>query len=290
MINVTLCPVCGGTDLKSFLTTTDYTLTKEKFSLVECSTCKLVITSPHPENQDLGKYYQSNDYISHTSKANTLADALYLIARKFTLRSKRKLANSLQPKKGNLLDIGCGTGDFLATCQENGWKASGVEPSSSAATLAKQKGIQTVETIDLVKGSFQLITLWHVLEHVPDLNETLHKIRELLAPDGVLLVAVPNHSCADGKKYKEYWAGFDVPRHLWHFNQQNMDQLLSKNSLTLQKTLPLVLDAYYVSLLSEAYQGKGIVRYVNAFLSGVKSNWLARETKEYSSLIYIATK
>lgn len=290
MINVTLCPVCGGSDFKPFLTSTDYTLTKEEFFLVECSTCKLVITSPRPENRDLGKYYQSNDYISHTSKANTLADALYLIARKFTLRSKRKLANKLQPTKGNVLDIGCGTGDFLATCQEDGWNVFGVEPSASAATLARQKDIQTVESIDLVKGSFQLITLWHVLEHVPDLNETLQKIRALLSPDGVLLIAVPNHSSADGKTYKEYWAGFDVPRHLWHFNQQNMEQLLSKNSLTLEKTLPLVLDAYYVSLLSEAYQGKGILRYVNAFITGVISNWQARKTKEYSSLIYLSAK
>jgi 2-polyprenyl-3-methyl-5-hydroxy-6-metoxy-1,4-benzoquinol methylase len=290
MMNVSLCPVCGGTELKPFLTTTDFTLSKEEFSLVECSVCNLVITSPRPETIDLGKYYQSNDYISHTSKANTLADVLYLIARKFTLRSKRKLVNNLQQVKGNLLDIGCGTGDFLATCRDDGWKVYGVEPNESAALSAKQKGIQTIETLDKVSGSFQLITLWHVLEHIPDLNETLQKIRALLSPDGVLLIAVPNHSSADGKTYKEYWAGFDVPRHLWHFNQQNMEQLLSKNSLTLQKTLPLVLDAFYVSLLSEAYQGRGVIRYFTAFITGLKSNWKARKTKEYSSLIYISTK
>ena len=290
MINVTLCPICGGTDLKPFLKTTDYTLTKEEFSLVECSTCKLAITSPRPENQDLGKYYQSNDYISHTSKANTLADTLYLIARKFTLRSKRDLANKIQPQKGNLLDIGCGTGDFLFTCMEDGWNVFGVEPSDVAASLAKQKGIETVETLDKVSGTFQLITLWHVLEHIPDLNETLQKIKELLAPNGILLIAVPNHSSIDGRKYKEHWAGFDVPRHLWHFNQQNMVQLLSKNSLTAQKTLPLVLDAFYVSLLSEVYQGKGVLRYLSAFITGMNSNWQARKTKEYSSLIYISAK
>lgn len=290
MINVTLCPICGNSKFSPFLKTKDYTLTREEFSLVECSTCKLVITSPRPKNEDLGTYYQSNDYISHTSKANSLADTLYLIARKFTLQSKRKLANSLQPSKGNLLDIGCGTGDFLQSCATAGWNTSGVEPNPSASRLAKQKGIETFESIDQVKGTFQLITLWHVLEHVPDPNETLIKIRELLAPNGVLLIAVPNHSSVDGKKYKAFWAGFDVPRHLWHFNQQNMDQLLRKHNLTRQKTLPLLLDSFYVSLLSEAYQGKGIVKYFSAFFTGLFSNWQARKTNEYSSLIYIATK
>lgn len=290
MIDVTICPVCGNSAFTPFLKTKDYTLTKEEFSLVECSTCKLVITSPRPKNEDLGSYYQSNDYISHTSKANSLANALYLIARKFTLQSKRELASSLQPTRGNLLDIGCGTGDFLQSCATAGWKTFGVEPNHSASQQAKQKGIQVFESIDQVEGTFQLITLWHVLEHVPDPNATLIKVRELLAPDGVLLIAVPNHKSADGKKYGEFWAGFDVPRHLWHFNQRNVDQLLRKHNLTRQKTLPLLLDSFYVSLLSEAYQGKGILRYFSAFLTGLSSNWQAKKANDYSSLIYIATK
>lgn len=290
MIDVSTCPVCGNSVFTPFLKTKDYTLTKEEFSLVKCSTCKLVITTPRPKNEDLGTYYQSNDYISHTSKANSLADVLYLIARKFTLQSKRKLASTLQPAKGKLLDIGCGTGDFLQSCATAGWKTYGVEPNSSASQLARQKGIEIFETIDQIKGTFQLITLWHVLEHVPDPNETLIKVRELLAPNGVLLIAVPNHLSADGKKYGEFWAGFDVPRHLWHYNQQNMDQLLRKHQLTRQKTLPLLLDSFYVSLLSEAYQGKGILRYFSALLNGLSSNWQAKKANEYSSLIYIATK
>jgi len=290
MIDITLCPVCGNSEFSHFLKTKDFTLTQEEFSLVECSTCKLVITSPRPKNDDLGSYYQSTDYISHTSKANSLADTLYLIARKFTLRSKRKLISTFQPSKGNLLDIGCGTGDFLQSSASSGWKTFGVEPNASASKLAQQKGIKIFESIDQVTGSFELVTLWHVLEHVPDPNETLIKIRELLAPNGVLLIAVPNHSSADGKKYKEFWAGFDVPRHLWHFDQRNMDQLLRKHNLTRQKTLPLLLDSFYVSLLSEAYQGKGVLRYFSAFFTGLRSNWQAQKTNEYSSLIYIATK
>jgi len=252
--------------------------------------CNLVITSPRPGNEELGKYYESADYISHTSKANSLIDKLYLIARNFTLRKKRKLASKLQLQKGNLLDVGCGTGDFLHTCRDDGWNVQGVEPSESARKLASQKGITTAESIDLVKGSFQLITLWHVLEHVPDLNETLNKLYNLLAPAGTLLLAVPNHTSLDGQKYKEEWAGYDVPRHLWHFTQQNMGQLLLRHNLSLQKTLPLPLDSFYVSLLSETYQGKKLIKFPRAFLTGLRSNLSALKTNEYSSLIYLARK
>lgn len=290
MITITNCPICGKSAFKPFLETTDYTLTKETFALVECSTCQFVITSPRPEDKDLGKYYQSNDYISHTSKATSLGNVLYLIARKFTMRSKKKLATKLSPNKGRILDIGCGTGDFLETCKNEGWKTVGVEPSSIAGSQAKAKGIEIIDDLNRVTGKFKLITLWHVLEHIPNLGETLHTIHSLLEEDGKLVIAVPNHLSEDGKKYKNFWAGYDVPRHLWHFNQRTMNQLLQKNQFILKETIPLKLDSFYVSLLSESYLGKKLTRYLQAFIMGIVSNRKAKTNKEYSSLIYIATK
>ncbi len=290
MMNVTACPICGHTAFTPFLVCTDYTVSQKKFALVTCSTCNLVITTPRPAIEDLGKYYQSADYISHTSKANSLIDKLYLLARNFTLKKKRNLAAKLQPQKGNVLDVGCGTGDFLHTCMIDGWKATGVEPNENARALAAQKGIITVSSLDEVKGRFDLITLWHVVEHISDLNKTFNKLYNFLEPTGTLLIAVPNHTSLDGAHYKETWAGYDVPRHLWHFNQQNMEQLLLNHKLSLQKTLPLSLDSFYVSLLSETYQGKKMTRFLTAFLTGLRSNLSALKTTEYSSLIYLAQK
>lgn len=290
MISVTVCPVCGNDDFIPFLVCTDYTVSQEKFSLQKCSTCKLVITSPRPANQALGDYYQSDDYISHTAKANNLLNSLYLLIRTFTLRGKKKLVVELQPSKGNLLDVGCGTGDFLQTCQNDGWQVVGMEPSKEPRALTQKKGIDTFETLESVKGEFQLITLWHVLEHVIDLEATLKKLHSLLAPNGVLLIAVPNHSSLDGIKYKEQWAGFDVPRHLWHFNKKNMEQLLQNHSFSLKKIVPMHFDSFYVSLLSEGYRGKRFLRYPLAFLTGFRSNLAAKKNNEFSSLIYIAQK
>lgn len=290
MITVTSCPICDHINFVPFLVCTDYTVSQEKFQLVKCSTCNFVITTPRPNNEELGKYYQSADYISHTSKANSIIDKLYLIARSFTLKRKQRLAAKLQPKRGKLLDVGCGTGDFLNTCNTDGWNVRGVEPGDVPREIARQKGINTVTSLDEVEGSFNLITLWHVLEHVPDLSKTLSKLYNLLEDNGTLLIAVPNHTSLDASIYKEEWAGYDVPRHLWHFNQQNMEQLLRKNNFSLQKTLPLTLDAFYVSLLSETYRKAGIAKFINAFFAGLRSNLAATKTNQYSSIIYVVKK
>ncbi len=250
----------------------------------------MLATSPRPKDEDLSQYYESTEYISHTSKANNLVNTLYLIARYFTLRQKRKLAQRLVPQKGKLLDIGCGTGDFLQSCLQDNWNCTGVEPGRQPREIAASKGINTFEELSQVKEKYQLITLWHVLEHVPDLNQTLNIIHKLLDEKGVLLIAVPNHLSYDAKIYKAHWAGYDVPRHLWHFNQQSMERILQNNHFKLQQILPMKLDAYYVSLLSEAYKGSGILRYIKAFVNGFISNLTAKSNKQYSSLIYIFKK
>lgn len=290
MIAVTLCPVCGSTHFTDFLVCRDYTVSHQLFNLIKCSTCNIVITSPQPGHEELGRYYQSDDYISHTSKANSFIDKLYLAARRFTLSKKQKLITSLCPAHGTLLDIGCGTGDFLQTSRQHGWSVQGVEPGEKARTLSLQKGLPVASSLEEVQGNFDLITLWHVLEHLPDLNKSIKNIYTRLKPGGILLIAVPNHNSYDAQQYKSQWAGYDVPRHLWHFDQHNMERLLHKHSLAVQKTLPLLLDSFYVSLLSETYIGKKPSRYPKAFWAGLLSNLKASVSGEYSSLIYVATK
>ncbi len=290
MIHVTTCPVCSQANFKPFLTCQDFTVTKQSFSLVQCSTCSMVMTNPRPTDHDLGKYYLSEEYISHTSKANNLVNQLYMIARSFTLKQKKKLARNLFPAKGKLLDIGCGTGDFLSICAEDGWHSTGIEPGEQPRNLAKAKGLTVYQDLSEATHNFSLISMWHVLEHVPDLNKTLDKIYSLLAKDGRLLIAVPNYKSLDANIYREHWAGYDVPRHLWHFSQETMEKLLLNHQFHLVKKMPMVLDSYYVSLLSEAYKNTGLLRFPKAFFNGLRSNLLAKQNQEYSSIIYIFRK
>jgi 2-polyprenyl-3-methyl-5-hydroxy-6-metoxy-1,4-benzoquinol methylase len=290
MIAVTSCPVCGNAQFEKFLSCTDYTVSKKEFALVRCRSCALVITSPRPATETLGEYYQSADYISHTSKANSLIDSLYLLVRNYTLKGKTALSKSLQPKKGKVLDYGCGTGNYLHACMLDGWQTEGVEPNDTARLLAQQKGLTVANRLQTAGTNFDLITLWHVLEHVPDLTETVALLYQKLKAGGSLVIAVPNHQSLDGSTYAEHWAGYDVPRHLWHFNRQNMEQLLLNHGFTLKTCKPMLFDSFYVSLLSETYKGKGITKFFSAFITGLRSNFAARKTKEYSSLIYIAGK
>jgi 2-polyprenyl-3-methyl-5-hydroxy-6-metoxy-1,4-benzoquinol methylase len=295
MINVISCPVCGNNTFKDIFTCKDYTVSQESFTLIKCQECHFVITSPRPDDSTLGKYYLSDDYISHTNEAKSLIDKVYLVARNYTLAWKRKLIlNHTNQVESKLLDYGCGTGAFINATTQDGWKAFGVEPSKEAREEAQRVTQSKVyESLNEIEGHvFNAITLWHVLEHVPDLNDLLQKLKSILAHNGTMFIAVPNHSSWDGNKYKEHWAGYDVPRHLWHFSHETMKTLLENNGLTLKEIIPMKLDAYYISLLSEKYK-KGnttISGMLNAFMNGLKSNILAKRSSQYSSLIYIVKK
>lgn len=291
MVFITTCPACGKNSWHKHLTSTDYTVSHETFDINSCSECNLLATSPRPAETDLSKYYQSSEYISHTDRASSLIDRIYLVARKFTLRWKFNLIRSHARENGSLLDYGCGTGDFLAHCKQHSWETTGVEPSPAARDIAARKSISIIHTdIDQVAAQYDAITLWHVLEHVPNPADLLRKLRSLLKKNGTLFIAVPNYQSYDGQYYKSYWAGYDVPRHLWHFNPESMKRLLTQHHFRLEKILPMKLDAFYVSLLSEKYRHNGVATgpsYVKAFITGLKSNLQARKTHNYSSLIYV---
>lgn len=293
MQEIKSCPVCEGSELSQHLSCKDYTVSHETFNLLKCKDCELLITSPRPETDKLGEYYKSEDYISHTSNANSLIDKVYLIARKYTLNKKLKLISRYY-KPGKLLDYGCGTGEFINHCKSNGWDITGVEPSDTArakATALTQTAIKTTAD-ELGNWKFDVISLWHVLEHIPALDETITNLLEHLNSNGTLFIAVPNYKSYDAQHYKNIWAGYDVPRHLWHFSPETLKKLLSKRSLTLKEIVPMKLDSFYVSMLSEKYKNnkQSVSGMINAFINGLRSNTKATKTGNYSSLIYIIQK
>lgn len=270
-----------------FITVKDNSVSSETFELYKDHMLDMLITSPQPADDELGRYYESDDYISHTDGKRSLFEKAYQFVKNIALKNKLKLINSLQSQKGELLDIGTGTGDFLMTAKNDGWKTTGIEPSRKAKEIASNKGVNFADsTNQLQDHSFDVITMWHVLEHVPNLEEQISELKRLLKPNGNIIIAVPNFNSYDAKHYGEFWAAYDVPRHLWHFSKTAIKLLFEKKQLQLVKVLPMKFDAFYVSLLSEKYK-TGKMNFIAAFLTGVKSNARAKKNLEYSSHIYI---
>ena len=272
---------------KHFLTVTDYSVSKEIFDLYHNEELDMLITSPQPGLDILGKYYESVDYISHTDSKRSLFEKMYHFVKSIALKNKLNLINSQQPNKGSILDIGAGTGEFLSVARQDGWKTIGVEPSDKAKAIAKNKGVSFVEqTSELESHSFDVISMWHVLEHVPDLNQQIQELKRLLKPNGTLIIAVPNFKSFDAKHYGKFWAAYDVPIHFWHFSKTAIKKLFQKEEMQLVKILPMKFDSFYVSLLSEKYK-TGKMNFVKAFFIGLQSNLKAKKNFEYSSHIYI---
>ncbi len=272
-----------------YLKTKDFLVTGEEFSLLYDSDREMLLTDPQPEIENLYKYYESDEYISHTDSKKGIISFLYQKVKKQALQKKSKLIYSLNCGAGKLLDIGAGTGEFLKFVKKNGWEINGVEPNKRARDLANKKEVDLKVDIDDFKGkTFDVITLWHVLEHLPNLEDIIIKIEDLLKPGGTLIIAVPNYKSFDAKHYKSNWAAFDTPRHLWHFSRNSFEVLFSKD-LELEKIKPMIFDSYYVSLLSEKNK-TGKQNLIKAFFIGLRSNFSAWTTREYSSLIYCFKK
>ncbi|MEP3208495.1 MAG: class I SAM-dependent methyltransferase [Maribacter sp.] len=271
--------------MKPFLKTKDFSISQEAFELFYDADLDMLITKPQPKNLD--PYYESATYISHTDANTTFVDKIYQRVKKYSLSRKVKLIDSYAWKKKTLLDVGAGTGDFLKTAIRNGWSADGIEPNHHARARALEKGISLIDRLEAVPGKkYSVITLWHVLEHLPDLENQILKLVWHLEDKGTLLIAVPNFNSYDANFYKEFWAAYDVPRHLWHFSRTSIAKLFLKHGLELIKVKPMLFDSFYVSLLSEKYK-TGKQNVFKAFALGLYSNLAAMRTKEYSSHIYI---
>ena len=259
MENLGSCPICESKKAYTKLTCIDNTVSKEQFEIKECESCGFNYTDPRPKAEELGRYYESVDYVSHSDTSKGLVNFLYQKVKKHTLRKKVGLINSLS-KKGYILDIGSGTGDFLNACKTNGWKTMGVEPSKNARDLSIKKHQlvikeeSEIETIE--EKSFEIISLWHVLEHVPDLNNRIKEIDKLLKKDGRVIIAVPNRMSYDAERYQKNWAGYDVPRHLYHFSPNDIKKLFGNYGFQIEQVKPMLFDAYYVSMLSEKIKWK----------------------------------
>ncbi|MDB4036864.1 class I SAM-dependent methyltransferase [Polaribacter sp.] len=273
------------TNLTPLLNCKDNTVSGKYFEVMMHQEYEMLVTSPVPKN--LENYYKSETYISHTDSKKTFFDKIYQGVKNHTLKQKLILLNSFKSGSKSVLDFGAGTGDFLKICKNNNWQVLGIEPSAEARENAVKKGIYLKENLlDITNQKFDVITLWHVLEHVENLKNTIKVLKSLLQPEGRIVVAVPNYKSYDAEFYKEHWAAYDVPRHLWHFSQKAIHKLFLEVEMIVEETLPMKFDSYYVSLLSEKYK-TGKSNPAKAFYRGFLSNISAKSTSEYSSLIYV---
>lgn len=294
MINYTSCPNCGSGDIYYLFSAKDNTVSGEEFEIWECKNCSLRFTQNIPDQENIGRYYQSENYISHSDTTDGLVNKLYHLVRKRTLLKKQKLVEITTKKThGSIMDLGAGTGAFLNTMKSAGWDTTGLEPDTIARKKARELyGLNLKESnglFSLAAESFDAITLWHVLEHVHQLHEYMIRFSGLLKKDAKLFIAVPNFTSKDAAIYKKYWAAYDVPRHLYHFSPKSMEVLLNTHGFNLEKIEPMWYDSVYVSMLSEKYKN-GKANNLAALINGVSSNVNAFFDKlKCSSLIYIAS-
>lgn len=288
------CPVCQSASLSEYKKIKDHSVSGEIFSLQKCTSCSFIFTNPRPDEVSVGSYYESEEYISHSNTTKGLLARIYQLVRSRTIRNKRVLIESFAGSKSKILDYGCGTGEFLNEMDQSGWECIGLEPNEKAASHAKdsyQLNVKSpMDLSELEKGDFQAITLWHVLEHVHKLTDTLALLREKLNDNGIMAIAVPNQASWDACHYSEFWAAYDVPRHLYHFGPNSMGTFLSNSGFKLKKIIPMKWDSYYVALLSEKYKGNPLGPLF-AFMTGLWTNFSgSRNINKYSSLIYVVEK
>jgi len=284
------CAFCHSTEYSNELLVKDFVVSQEFFNIVSCKNCGLWQTFPFPDKNTIGKYYESKDYISHSDIKETFFDKIYHLVRKYTIKQKTNLVKKYVPR-GTLLDFGCGTGYFLENSKKNGFNTYGIEPNDNARKQAIQKGLEVKKDISsfVEKNiTFDVITLWHVLEHLFDPKEFINLAYELLNDKKYLFIAVPNRLSYDAKFYKEFWAGYDMPRHLFHFTKNDIRNLI-KDKFILKKIYPMYFDSFYVSILSEKYKGNRF-SFISGIFIGCLSNLSALFTNEYSSLIYVLQK
>lgn len=301
-IHYSACPVCKAVEIKPVFPVKDYTVSGEKFLVVECVNCSLRFTQDVPDADSISPYYKSEEYVSHSNTSKGLINSLYQKVKKRTLRKKGDLIlKKTGLVKGKILDMGSGTGAFVNEMFSRGWDVTGLEPDEQARrTGSEQYKIEMADTSafnSLPPDSFDAITMWHVLEHVHELHTYIDQLKSLLKKNGRLFIAVPNYTSGDGEKYKQFWAAYDVPRHLYHFSPASMNYLMDLHEMKIKEYIPMWYDSFYISLLSSKYKNstdhgtKGRAKLIPSFFNGVSSNISALlNNKRCSSVIYIISK
>lgn len=286
------CPLCSSDKIDPWLVCTDHLVSHGQFELYKCHSCGFVFTRKYPEEEQIGRYYDSSGYVAHDDKAPGIVNRIYEVVRKIMLRKKRKLVTEITGLAGGrVLDIGCGTGYFAFAMKEAGWIAEGIEPNLKARDHCKTNfGINVIDPSainSLPSEQYDCITFWHVLEHLHDPSGYASEVQRLLKPGGVCITALPNSSSYDSDFYGKNWAGFDVPRHLWHFTPETIDLFASKTGFVINGKKRLPFDVFYISVLSEKHKG-----VVFPLLKGMaRGSWFALKAcirpDKNSSLIYI---
>lgn len=289
------CPVCNSENIRFLFRCSDRLVSGEEFDIYSCPDCGFCLTHDHPDENSIMKYYESDEYVSHNDDAKGIINRIYLFSRNIMLRRKKSITEKASGvRQGQLLDIGCGTGYFAGTMKKAGWGVTGIEPGEKAGKSAALKfGLEIIKPgriSSLPGNSFDCITLWHVLEHFHDPLKYYKEIFRLLKPGGVCIVALPNSSSSDAGFYRNSWAAWDVPRHLWHFNPSSFKKFSDLNGFKTTNIIRLPLDVFYISILSEKAKGSGM-----AFLKGVlRGCWFylhsLHDISKSSSLIYILRK
>lgn len=287
------CPSCNSIQLFDFQSVKDYFGEKEMFNIMQCFNCSLLFTNPRPDANEIVNYYQSSNYVSHGDSTNNhFLDIIYSKIQNLNFKYKYRIIqrHHILPTH-SLLDFGCGSGNWLTYMKNQLWSVAGTEPNDTARQRAIQQGNETYTSLQALpkETQFSLITAFHVLEHVHELHDTLGKLESRLTSQGTLILALPNPTSADATYYGSFWAGWDVPRHLYHFKPADVFNLAHEFGLELVEQYPLKWDSFYVSLLSEQYKGRKLTM-PRAIFQGLKSNFYARKTDNYSSLIYVLRK
>jgi SAM-dependent methyltransferase len=296
LLHFSSCPSCHSDRLQPALRAVDHTVSHETFAIWQCEQCGLRFTQDVPDEASIGVYYQSDSYISHSNTSKGLVNRLYHLVRRETMAEKYRLvASASRTRQGKLLDIGAGTGAFVAYMQNRGWETTGLEPDTTARGVAwtdhRVQLLDIGQLFSLAPDGFDAITLWHVLEHVHDLHGYMAQLKTLIRRSGRIFIAVPNYTCSDAAFYRENWAAYDVPRHLYHFSPQAMQTLLLEHEMQLQGSQPMWFDSFYISMLSEKYRGNGRGNLLRAAAIAGLSNVKAFINKSRcSSLIYVVSK
>ncbi len=290
------CPICSATEFQKVFDCIDHYVSGETFEIIECKTCGMRITDDFPDEKTIGKYYEAADYISHSDTKKGIVNQVYHFVRQYMLKKKaRWVEKSSGRKTGSILDVGTGTGYFANAMKKRNWDVSIVEQSDAAREFAEKNfGLSGSPSITefAVQSSKKLdvITLWHVLEHIENLKEAMTHFHQMLQKNGTLIIAVPNCNSFDARKYKSLWAAYDVPRHLWHFRAEQMEILAKNNGFEIAEIKPMPFDAFYISMISEKYAKqplaflKGIFTGIGGFFASIF------DKKMSSSLVYILKK
>jgi len=294
MVHLDTCAICDSGDIVHYLRCRDHFLSGEDFELDKCSSCGFIFTQDHPDEGNSGKYYESDEYASHNDNKGT-SGILYRISRKIMLRKKLSLIRKVTGlNTGKLLDIGSGSGHFLSWMKNAGWDTLGIEINDKARYQSAAKfGLEVMKPemiSSLNPESFDCITLWHVLEHFQDPFSFVREIRRLLKPEGICIAAMPNYMSHDAMYYGSFWAAYDVPRHLWHFNSETFARFSLKAGLKMIELHTLPLDVFYISILSEKYKGTSMY-FVQGLLRSLWFSFLSLFNRERSSsLIFVLGK